>query len=58
MPTQNSKAQEANRALQQAVTKALAKKKKLGEFAIVSRDNQPYQMPANELPDELQVIAS
>jgi len=56
MPTQNPKAQEANRALQQAVTKALAKKKKLGEFAIVNRDDLPYQMPANELPDEPQLI--
>ncbi|NOQ14145.1 MAG: hypothetical protein GQ583_06670 [Methyloprofundus sp.] len=55
MPTQNPKVKEANHALQQAVAKALAKKKKLGEFAIVSRDDLPYQMPANELPDEPQI---
>jgi hypothetical protein len=52
MQTSEQKIKAATDALQQAVTQAISKKKKLGEFAIINRNNQPYEMPADELPDE------
>lgn len=52
MQTSEQKIKTATDALQQAVVQAISKKKKLGEFAIINRNNQPYEMPANELPDD------
>lgn len=56
MQTVEQKIKAANDALQQAVSLAIAKKKKLGEFAIINRNNQPYEIPATELPDEKTMI--
>ena len=53
MQTSEQKAKAATDALKQAVAQAISKKKKLGEFAIINRDNQPYEIPAIELPDDL-----
>ena len=57
MQTSEQKIKSATDALQQAVTQAISKKKKLGEFAIINRNNQPYEMPAIELPDNLKAVS-
>lgn len=57
MQTSEQKIKAATDALQQAVTQAISKKKKLGEFAIINRNNQPYEMPAIELPDNLKAVS-
>jgi hypothetical protein len=57
MQTSEQKIKAATDALQQAVTQAISKKKKLGEFAIINRNNQPYEMPADELPDNLKTVS-
>jgi hypothetical protein len=56
MQTVEQKIKAANDALQQAVSLAIAKKKKLGEFAIINRNNQPYEMPADDLPNDLKTV--
>ena len=55
MQTSEQKAKTATDALKQAVAQAISKKKKLGEFAIINRNNQPYEIPAIELPDDLKL---
>lgn len=55
MNRQDKKVEDAVAALKQAVAATLARKKKLGEYAIVNRDGKPYEMPASELPDEMTV---
>ncbi len=51
MKTAEQRANEALKALQQAVAEALMKKKKLGEYAIINRNGKPYKVSAEELPE-------